>query len=44
MGSKIDDKEIMTELYTVIYQTGILAEDCKKWYECPNVDKTWSNF
>ena len=26
-GRPIDDREIMTEVYTVIYQTGIMTED-----------------
>ena len=34
----------MTEVYTVIYQTRILTEYCKKWYERPNVYKLLANF
>ena len=35
----IDNGEIMTKVYTVIYQIGILKEDCEKWDERPNVDE-----
>ena len=38
-GRPINDREIMAEVYTVIYQTGILMEDFKNWDECPNVEK-----
>ena len=39
----INDRQIMTEVYTIIYKTGILTEDREKWNERPNVDKTWEN-
>ena len=34
----------MTEVYTIIYHTGILTEYCEKWDDCPNVDKMWAKF
>ena len=43
-GRPIDDREIMTEVYTIIYQMGILTEDFEKWDERPNVGKTCANF
>ena len=42
-GQPINDGEIMTEVYTVTYETGILTEDCEKWDDQPNMDKTWAN-
>ena len=43
-GRTIDDGEIMIEVYTVIYHTGILTEDFEKWDESPNMEKTWAKF
>ena len=43
-GRPIDDRKTTTEVYTVIYQMGILTEDCEKWNERPNVDSIWKNF
>ena len=34
----------MAEVYTVIYQTGIVIEDVEKWDERPKVGKTWVKF
>ena len=35
----VDSGEIMTEVYAIIYHTGILTEDCEKWDEPLNTDK-----
>ena len=35
----VDSGEIMTEVYAIIYHTGILTEDCEKWDETFNTDK-----
>ena len=42
-GRPIDDVEIMMEVYTDIYHTGILTKDCKNWDERPNVENPWEN-
>ena len=40
----INENEVMTELYTVIYQTSVLTEDCEKWNNRPTGDKMRENF
>ena len=36
--------DIMTELYTLTYQTGLLTEYFENWDELPNLDKLWADF
>lgn len=43
-GRPISDINGMDDLYTVIFLTRVLTEDCKKWDEKLEVDKTWPNF
>ena len=42
-GHPITYPDILDKLYTVIYQKGVMCDDCKKWDERPDVEKTWTD-
>lgn len=43
-GRTITDNDVMDALFTVIYETALMHEECEKWEDKPAADKTWHNF
>ena len=43
-GRTIANKDIFDTIYTVVYNTGLFYEDCKKWDGRQRDLKTWANF
>ena len=40
----ITDPQIITSVYTNVFNTGLYFDDCKMWDWCPEAEKTWLNF
>ena len=36
--------QILTNAYTLVHKTGAFNDDCKKWQQKPDHEKTWDNF
>jgi hypothetical protein len=43
-GRPIIDNKGMDALYTVIFNTGVMCEECEKWEDTEALDKTYKNF
>ena len=40
----IVDEDIVDTTYTLVYNTGLLYDDCNKWNKKQRDEKTWANF
>ena len=43
-GQPYSNRQILTNAYHLVYQTGLYFEDCKRWMEKPPQEHTWDNF
>jgi hypothetical protein len=43
-GRPITDDHVMDALYTVIFNTGVMCEECKKWEDRAVADRIYTNF
>jgi hypothetical protein len=43
-GRTITDNDVMDALFTVIFDTALMHEECEKWEDKPVANKTWHNF
>ena len=41
-GQTIANKDIVNMIYTLVYNTGLLYDDCKKWDKKQRDEKTWA--
>jgi hypothetical protein len=43
-GRTITDNKVMDALYTVIFNTGVMCEECEKWEDKATAEKTYADF